>query len=360
MRVQVHTSLDDVTRAGREGLFSDVMDKLQADNITRALNATGGFTCFGLIWGAMGQAVEDREHIATIHFGLVMNCNGVAAAYTETTGTGGLCLMSKAEDAVDTVIDTISGLGVVTHSGGMTTQATGSWVGILAESAEQREPHGCGNWQVDIRVQIHTSMDDTTRAARAAMFAAIMDKLQADNIETTLTAAAYNFNCIGFIWGGLAQDVQDREHVYTINFSLVCNANGTPEPNEWNFLMDVGNGCTWLMQSPNLNWWDCTCDSEGNLWNDPTTYSGATIDVDQEIGTGKTIAFGFAGVHYRLDIDSTTGAIMTVEAGTATGLTTYTTARAFSTGVGIIITDSLGVRRRITIDNDGRKTTEEL
>lgn len=150
----------------------------------------------------------------------------------------------------------------------------------------------------------------------------------------------------------------------SLNKIIIVTQNGSlwlMDPTELTTTMDFlhGTASKFYMQSPDLSWWDCGPTSAGLLTPAGITYAGASISADLTIAATQSYGFSFTGKTYRWWV-GTDGAISLREYVAVSGLTEYTTTRAFATGYGLIFTSDDLTQRKLTIDNAGAFNIIEL
>jgi hypothetical protein len=128
----------------------------------------------------------------------------------------------------------------------------------------------------------------------------------------------------------------------------------------FDYLINTTSNGKLYLQSPNLTWFDCTPTSAGAINPTEAAAPTTTITADQVIAQSEAFGFLFASVTWLLGVDELTQAIMLTEYPVVSGLTTYTTTRAFVTGVGPVLTGSTGLQYRVSVNNDSSLTTTEL
>lgn len=131
-------------------------------------------------------------------------------------------ILFKAEDAVAIRIATASLGGAVIHKGGGNSELALPFISVVATRAEIRQPIPRGNVAVSVQVDIHTSIDDDSRADRVALIGAVADVLTTDSLATDLSSDVADFRCLGAILRSHSQSSEGRHHVHTIELELHC------------------------------------------------------------------------------------------------------------------------------------------
>jgi len=133
-------------------------------------------------------------------------------------------ILFKAEDAmaalISTILEKLEGCSI--HLGGQSDGLKIPYIGIIADTGEERQPRGKGNWTVNGKIEIHTSADDQGRELRKRIVGHVADLLSSSTIADDLTRSISDFTCHGFLIGNPSQKVEDRTHIYSIEFVAAC------------------------------------------------------------------------------------------------------------------------------------------
>lgn len=132
-------------------------------------------------------------------------------------------ILFKAEDAIHGLILNGPGLaGVGLHRGSENEELTLPYIAMLAETSEERQPRGSGNYSVNVKIELFTSSDDKTRDQRIALTDALIELLSEDGLSVTMSQYAQDFRVFGVLMGGHGQKILGRSHCYTIDIQLHC------------------------------------------------------------------------------------------------------------------------------------------
>lgn len=186
-------------------------------------------------------------------------------------------------------------------------------------------------------------------------------------------------------WGGLGNKRRGVQTLRSFESAVMgfmdCKVDGTIATLN-KILVQTGDGSLWFLDPIELvtafdfmqtsasklylqdsasGWWDCTPGATTGLFT-PTgvTYSGATISTDFIIGETQSYAFQGTSVCYQLYLDPTTWAPTTKEYLALSGVTEYSTTRAFTYGHGLVFTQADSTRYRLGIDSSGTLFTEQI
>lgn len=131
-----------------------------------------------------------------------------------------LDLTNKAEEAIKATLDAATVAATV--FAGQSAETIELPACIVHAQAGQEAPLNSGNCYVSVEVRVMSNADDTAIADHRSLCTSIFTVLMADDLATTLSAAASDFSVLGIRNRSVREDRQDDSWVSTLSFELYC------------------------------------------------------------------------------------------------------------------------------------------
>lgn len=131
-------------------------------------------------------------------------------------------VLSKAEEAMKSVVDGLGLTGVTVNTGMDDTTLEAPYVVCSASGAEEEVVRHTGILRVNCSIRVCSLADAEDLATHRTRVATVFDALRYSDVADTLSAAASDFHVFESSESGRESVTEDRKIMDILNLDLVC------------------------------------------------------------------------------------------------------------------------------------------